>query len=183
MHSRSSMFHQDSILSSNVIYAFSRCYYKKEKQRSCKPGSVPVTGAYLQTGVCHLSSTDVTAGIYRSTLRLGRTALSPHHSRLEHCRYTRTFNIRCAQHVCRHTPGGLLPRLLTLTCIAGGIFLLHRPAITDSYPLGSGLSCVARTFLSPPPAGERPATDRTTVSLCANLRIFLKMTKAQQLKG
>lgn len=109
-------------------------YYKKEKQRSCKPGSVPVTGAYLQTGVCHLSSTGVTAGIYRSTLRLGRTALPPHRSRLEHCRYTRTFNIRCAQHVCCHTPGGLLPRLLTLTCIMPAVifFCTDQPSLTPT---------------------------------------------------
>ena len=30
----------------------------------------------------------------------------------------------------------------------GGCFLLHVQALADFYPLGSGVPCVARTFLS-----------------------------------
>ena len=86
----------------------------KEKQWACKPGSVPA-----EAGACHLSRTPLPRRLHRSTLRLGRAALSHPcalvRTQSAHRRFTRTFNLRCAQHVCRHTPGGLLPHLLTLT--------------------------------------------------------------------
>ena len=52
-------------------------------------------------------------------------------------------------------PGELLPRLFTLTrcthaCFdAGGYFLSRYSAVTDSFPLGSMVLYVARTFLLP----------------------------------
>ena len=86
-------------------------------------------------------------------------------------RYTRTFNIRDAQHACRHTPGKLLPHLLTLTTFllnireSCGYFLLHLRAITDSCRLGSGLSYVARTFLSCDTHGIRTSDKPVLCSL------------------
>ncbi len=66
---------------------------------------------------------------------------------------------------CRHGPGRLLPHLLTLagspSACFGGCFLLHGPTLASPFPLGSGMPCVARTFLPPP---RRPAADRFTVS-------------------
>ena len=53
-------------------------------------------------------------------------------------------------------PGGLLPRLLTLT-LWGGCFLLRYSAVTNSFLLGSGILFVARTFLR-----LATATDRLT---------------------
>ena len=44
---------------------------KKEKQWACKPGSVPA-----EAGACHLSTTPLSRRLYRSTLQLGRAALS-----------------------------------------------------------------------------------------------------------
>ena len=52
--------------------------------------------------------------------------------------------------MCRHKTGGLLPRLLTLTVLPkeeGGCFLLRYSTLADSFLLGSGMLCVARTFL------------------------------------
>ena len=103
-----------------------------KKQSTCKPGSVP------HRGVCHSSIPDVTIGLERSTLRLGRAALER--------RYTRTCSLQDARLVHRCTTGGLLPRLLTLT-LAGGYFLLRYSALTNSFLLGSGVLCAARTFL------------------------------------
>ena len=58
---------------------------------------------------------------------------------------------------CYHAAGGLLPHLLTLTKPfhlskehlekPGGSFLLHYSTFADSFPLGSRMLCVARTFL------------------------------------
>ncbi len=59
---------------------------------------------------------------------------------------------RAAPAVARR-PGGLLPRLFTLTMPAdagmGGCFLSRYSAVTHSFPLGSMALVVARTFLSP----------------------------------
>ena len=52
---------------------------------------------------------------------------------------------RTAEAYC-YPRGGLLPRLLTLT-LAGGYFLLRYSAFADSFLLGSGMLCAARTFL------------------------------------
>ena len=122
------------------------------KQSTCKPGSVP-----LERGVCHSSMTYIAVRLKRSTLRLERAALKR--------RYTRTCSSQDAQPVHRCTAGGLLPRLLTLT-LTGGCFLLHYSAFADSFLLGSGMLCAARTFLLC--AYSATATDRSTVfvSLC-----------------
>ena len=48
---------------------------------------------------------------------------------------------------CCQKDGGLLRRLSTLTCDAGGIFLLHCPWSCLRRPLTGILPCEARTFL------------------------------------
>ena len=48
---------------------------------------------------------------------------------------------------CHHVSGGLLLHLLTLTIKDGGYFLLHYSAFANSFPLGSRMLYVARTFL------------------------------------
>ena len=47
-------------------------------------------------------------------------------------------------------PGGLLPRLFTLTCPRGQavIFCHLNPEVAPSFPLRNAMLCVARTFLS-----------------------------------
>jgi len=46
--------------------------------------------------------------------------------------------------------GELLPHLFTLTPInRSGYFLLRYSALTNSFPLGNMVLCVARTFLHP----------------------------------
>ena len=52
-------------------------------------------------------------------------------------------------------PGGLLPRLFTLTAIptreaAAVVFCHLNPTVTRSFPLRNVTLCVARTFLSQP---------------------------------
>ena len=51
----------------------------------------------------------------------------------------------------------------------GGCFLLHVQALADFYLLGSGVPCVARTFLSPPPEGIQPAASRPTAFVGAKV--------------
>ena len=64
--------------------------------------------------------------------------------------------------MCHHTPGELLPHLLTLTFTKkGGYFLLHYSTLADCLPLTSGMPYVARTFLFHLPR-EVPATNRPT---------------------
>ena len=77
----------------------------------------------------------------------GPPSLSADLRRTKLRRFTWTFNSRSAQHRHRCRPGGLLPRLLTLT-LAGSCFLLHWLTLADHFPLGSRMPCVARTFLS-----------------------------------
>ena len=49
------------------------------------------------------------------------------------------------------TPGGLLPRLFTLTATSAAVILCHlNPTVTRSFPLRNVMLCVARTFLSQP---------------------------------
>ena len=93
----------------------------------------------------------VTTLLKRSTLRLGRATLNR--------RYTRTCSSQDTRPVHHCTAGGLLPHLLTLT-LAGGYFLLRYSAFADSFLLGSGMLCAARTFL---PCHVATATDRPTV--------------------
>lgn len=58
-----------------------------------------------------------------------------------------------APHIAIQT-GELLPHLLTLT-LSGGYFLLPYFALTDSFPLGNAMLCVARTFLFLPEGSQR----------------------------
>ena len=59
--------------------------------------------------------------------------------------------------------------------IGGGYFLLHVLALADFYLLGSGVPCVARTFLSLFSEGDRPAASRPTAFLAAKLRKKIKV--------
>ena len=54
-----------------------------------------------------------------------------------------------ARHVAT-TPGGLLPRLFTLTTRSVAVVLCHLyPTVAHGFPLGNVMLCVARTFLLP----------------------------------
>ena len=55
-----------------------------------------------------------------------------------------------AAHCVTTVPGGLLPRLFTLTACAAVIFCHLNPTVTRSFPLRNVTLCVARTFLSQP---------------------------------
>ena len=107
---------------------------KKKKQSNYKPGSV-----HSKECARHLSWPIVTNRLNRSTLWLERVALKR--------QFTRTFSLRYAQPIRHHIAGELLPRLLTLTSIRGGYFLLRLFALTDNFPLRSGAPYAARTFL------------------------------------
>ena len=109
-------------------------------------------------GVCHSSMQCVTTKLKRSTLRLGRATLKR--------RFTWTCSLQDTRPVHRCTAGGLLPHLLTLTPHLkrrGGYFLLRYSAFTDSFLLGSGVLCAARTFLL---CLTATATDRMAVVFC-----------------
>ena len=87
---------------------------------------------------------------------------------------------RCTAEEYCYPRGGLLPRLLTLT-LAGGYFLLRYSALTNSFLLGSGVLCAARTFLL---CLAATATDRLTVCLCitgAKLKYFFLIFKLKYL--
>ena len=60
---------------------------------------------------------------------------------------------------------GSYPAFSPLPC--GGCSLLRLSAVAGCFPLGSGMLCVARTFLSPVGDSGRPVSFRT-----AKLRIF-----------
>ena len=120
---------------------------KKEKQKRLRKNlhnplklhRQPISRVlYPLRGVCHSSIHYVTIVLKRSTLQLERAALKR--------RFTRTCSSRDARPVHRCTAGGLLPHLLTLT-LAGGYFLLRYSAFANSFLLGSGMLCAARTFL------------------------------------
>jgi hypothetical protein len=56
--------------------------------------------------------------------------------------------IRCTAHAVANMAGELLPRLFTLdTPRHDGSFLLHYYTLSDIFPLGRMVLCVARTFL------------------------------------
>ena len=71
---------------------------------------------------------------------------------------------------CHHAAGGLLLHLLTLTLKQGGYFLLHYSTFADSFPLGSRMLYVARTFLF---CSTTSATDRSTAFRDAKINIFI----------
>ena len=84
----------------------------KKAKRRCKPGSVLLAESlsFILTSRRRLARNHLP----RSTLRLGQATLKR--------RYTRTFSSRSAQRPCHHSPGGLLPHLLTLTHSRGRLF-------------------------------------------------------------
>ena len=89
--------------------------------------------------------------------------------------------IRCAACGVAIAPGGLLPRLFTLTSTkgGGGYFLSHYSTITDSFPLRNMILCVARTFLTPHLWAT--VSDRPPYCLCyitAKLLHFLQFSKS-----
>ena len=110
-------------------------------QSNYKPGSVH------KKCVCHLSGCNVTV-TFIIVLPSGALLNNKLKRTTFNHRYTWTFIIRGAQPECHHSAGSLLHYLLTLTHYRmGGNFLLHYFALTNNFPLRSGLSCVARTFL------------------------------------
>ncbi len=173
---------------------------KKKKQWPYKPGSVHESHGHkchVVLAACHLSTTGVTTSLYRSTLQLGRTALSPrsprpprgnHRQHEASLVYANFQHPECTARMSPYAWWALTPPSHPYpTLVArGGYFLLHRPAVTDPYPLGSGLSCVARTFLSPPPHAKRkarPTASQTTGSFCTKVLQFLNLTKSTPPKG
>ena len=134
-----------------------------KKQWTCKPGSVHAP----KGGACHLSTTRLSPCLpavglrppasYRSTLRLGRAALSPWCCRslcgargllgfaglreLSASGVHSTHVAMCLVGSCPTfsplpSPDGL-----------GGLSLLHVLTLAGYYLLGSGVPCAARTFL------------------------------------
>ena len=84
---------------------------EKKNQSDYKPGSVPpvkaVPAIYPHVPLPTRSIVLPSGVPLRKGNGIGRATLCR--------RYTRTFSSRCAQPVCHHTAGGLLPHLLTLT--------------------------------------------------------------------
>ena len=102
-------------------------------------------------------------GLYRSTLRLGRATLSLSSPVYMNFQLPECTAPRVATGLVGSYPAfsplpaqALRPRL-------GGCFLLHGLTLASLFPLGSGMPCVARTFLSPH-VFRGPATGRSTVS-------------------
>ena len=94
----------------------------------------------------------VTYHLVRSTLRLGRATLVA-------SVYMTLQPIGCtAAYIAIHS-GELLPHLFTITTgervHRGCHSLLHLPTLTDSFPLGSMVLYVARTFLNSLPSRGR----------------------------
>ena len=111
----------------------------------------------LRAGACHLSTASVTAWSlsFHPPARTGRPLFF-----FAGLHELSTSGVHST--TCHHGPGGLLPRLLTLAgkpcgCL-GGCSLLHGLTLASLFPLGSGMPCVARTFLSPPMGGQRQAS-------------------------
>ena len=122
---------------------------KKEKQWACKPGSVPA-----EAGACHLSTTALSRRLYRSTLQLGRAALSrPCALRGGRSRRIAGLHELSSSGVhSTHVAMRLVSSYLAFSPLppcGGGRSLLHVLALADFYPLGSGVPYAARTFLLP----------------------------------
>ena len=109
----------------------------KIKKQVCKPGSVlclrKVSVIYLGHKSPYTSS-NLPPDIGRATLHTSVYMI------LQPIRRT-AFRVATK-------PGELLPHLFTLTPTSrSGFFLLHYSALTNSFPLGNMVLCVARTFL------------------------------------
>ena len=113
----------------------------------------------------HLSGPVITERLWRPTppdfARI--RASSPVSRRTGKSEYTWSYNPQvCTAHGVTTMTGELLPHLFTLTLTntcQGGYFLFQNYVLTDIFPLGSMVLCVARTFLLPHSrkAMERPA--------------------------
>ena len=131
---------------------------------------------------CHLSTDNVTAALYRSTLRLRRAAFSlgrlwvvPSFAGLHELSTPGVHSTDIA--------AGLVSSCLTFSPLpistfqlsdvstfqTGGCFLLHLQTLADLFPLGSGMPCVARTFLSPVPF---PPEAETRQRQAGSLNVF-----------
>ena len=118
------------------------------KQLACKPDSVRFCFCKRsKTGFHHLSGHNITAVLIRPTPRHRTSSpVSPVYMVFQ--------PIRCTAPDVATRTGELLPHLFTLTrALAtdpqdGGYFLLHYYTLTDIFPLGSMVLCVARTFLT-----------------------------------
>jgi hypothetical protein len=84
--------------------------------------------------------------------------------------------IRCTAHDVATLTGKLLPHLFTLSPLSvaqgGGYFLLHYYTLTDIFPLGSMVLCVARTFL--PALSVAEGRGDGTACCTAKVRIYGK---------
>ncbi len=125
------------------------------------------------SGACHLSTAPLTRRLYRSTLQLGRAALSrPYSPRGCSRRFAGLRELSTSGVHSTHVAMRLVSSYLAFSPLppgGGGCFLLHVQALANFYPLGSGVPCVARTFLSPPPEGIRPAASRPTAFVGAKV--------------
>ena len=115
--------------------------------------------AALCAGVCHLSSICVATDIYRSTLRLGRVALS-----LYSPVYMNFQPPGCTAPMSPLAWWALTPPSHPYSDVQSGYFLLHLQTLANLFLLGSGVPFAARTFLSLryvsgtyEPAADRPA--------------------------
>ena len=114
-------------------------------QLACKPDSVRFWSLRknIKTGFHHLSCPGITAGIH--------TTYPPASDEQPFKPVYMVFQpIRCTAPGVATRTGELLPHLFTLppTVQPGdGYFLLHYYTLTDIFPLGSMVLCVARTFL------------------------------------
>ena len=123
-----------------------------KKQRTCKPGSVMLSYSI----VCHQSRPYITAWL--RPLEEPRNPPSgsggqPSDAGI-HELATSRMHSTCV------TTGlvGSCPAFSPLPLCSGGYFLLHCPTVAGCFFMGSGLPCVARTFLRPRgTAADRPA--------------------------
>ena len=134
--------------------------FLKKKQSGYKPGSV-YSGWNMSVIYPHLPSP--TSSIVLPSD--GLCSDGPPSLR----RYTRTFSLRCARLACRHTTGGLLPHLLTLTDRNRRLFssALINPHGLLPIKKRSVLRCP--DFPPAPPIKERT---RQTARLFLGLRIY-----------
>ena len=148
-------------------------FSEKKKQTDYKPGSV--VGA-----TCAAQRPPI---IYPHAPSLMRSIVLPSDadSRMNHSsepplknwrQFTRTFSLRDAQPACRHTAGGLLPHLLTLTysarikverCQSGGCFLLHSPNLHKLLPIKKRSALCCPDFPPAPLILYSDARDRPSV--------------------
>ena len=135
-----------------------------KKQSIYKPGSVPFVGclSFIYT-LCHHN-----AKAFYPPARASYPQ-APVYMNLQPPRHTARTSL--------HDRWALTPPSHPYL-LAGGYFLLRYSALTNSFLLGSGVLCAARTFLL---CLATTATDRLTVYAChipsAKLKLFLEISK------